>query len=263
MENKSQQNRAWGKFTLPETENLSWFFGTHHLYVKKDHRECKIALEKNDNDKTDANDDKNNSQTLKEYDWKSYIIDTEDISVLPALPDRPIIVKLSCPVKLAPRMSFDLYIPVPLWIQIYQGEERNKQLLLNEPLTTLSDTWFGEVDKGELSYDLEVEIIREINQEDDTLVPVIFCPIHITNQSTLMLDIQNIFFQVPYLSVYSFGNKLTGTKTYMNFKGTDPVSNITFEEDHPGTDYMLLNEPREPGIGNLFRRGFSFIKSLT
>jgi len=77
--------------------------------------------------------------------------DSSDVLRLtPLLPDRPVVARPREPFAIAPGQSANLFLGVPLWLELVTGDAAH---LVAHPSARLADTWFGPSTlSGELCY---------------------------------------------------------------------------------------------------------------
>ncbi len=180
----------WGTFLVAEEQSRFFKIGSIVLCMDRYHQEWRIT--------TRLEDSKN---PLKSFAAKT----SNQISLKPVLPDRPLLSTLDQPFYIAADDSFIFYLHVPVWISIEVGQP---SILLDEMVTeNLADTWSGRNTlEGELCYAARtqafVQVDAQLAQEEAGKTHAVV-PISIVNRSkrTLLLDALKI--PLPLLSVYS------------------------------------------------------------
>jgi hypothetical protein len=254
----------WKKYNLQRDKLYHWNIGMQDIYVRKINREWQIGHAKSSPEiRTKAIaeeiDDPGN------IEWKSFFADKNDtLQVLPALPDRPVVIKPPFKLKLLPGKNLRLFFELPVWIQFYLGTGNQENLLYEIPAMDLSSTWFGEPDNGIPSYSVKNTLFRkleDIRASDHGII----CPVHIYNQYSSQLDFQRLSLHVEFLSIYEYNSTLITNETRVNFKGENSVNEIHHSSQAPSyaTNANHLNQPRNPVRSNVLKKSFHYIKSLT
>lgn len=254
----------WEKRSIEEGKNYVGKLGNTSFWVKKNGKEWKIA-----NESTKGHSDEIDFSPVEDVpegiEWSSYIADGNSIlNFLPALPDRPIVLKPKNIFQLLPEMSTQLYFHIPVWIQFYSGNIKKEHLITELPSTGLSSTWFGDPDNGVLSYSLQSEINTNLTKagqlHNETL-----CSVMVINDSPTILNIQRLLLNVEYLAIYSENSNLYTSEIKLTFKGENAVSDIDYSPHAPSflKKPKQLATPRNPERKNVLRKSFYFIKSLT
>lgn len=102
--------------------------------------------------------------------------ESRSVQLVPRPPPRVLIARPELPLVVPSGQSTTVYIGVPLWIGVYDGE-----VLLHEvPAVRLSDTWFGTPTQGELCYATRTTLRMTLRE-----VP------RVTHRATCVLDVHN------------------------------------------------------------------------
>jgi len=125
----------------------------------------------------------------------------QQISLQPALADRPVVCRPVVSVSLLPFQEVTLFVCLPLWVQLrVTGEEKP---LIDIPTVRVCDSWFGpNTREGIISYaslvseQLDVKPIT--NNKARAAIEV-----RIQNQSEQMLTLDKISVPAPNLSLYA------------------------------------------------------------
>ncbi len=254
----------WKKYSLENEIVYYWHLGAVEFYIKKNNKEWQIAYKHNAsvNNLTELAREVPEPVDVK---WNTFIGDRQSpLILMPALPDRPVVVKPDNIFKLLPDKIFQLFIHMPVWIQLYLGAPHSDNLICEIPSAELSGTWFGDSDSGVLSYSLPKGYIK------NSVLPSmaeneIICPLRITNSSSSQLDFQRLCIHVESLNIYSQGKTLMANETKVRFKGENFISDIYYTDQAPANieNLKLIADPRIPGKANVLKKSFHFFKSLT
>ena len=127
----------------------------------------------------------------------------------------------------------------------------------------LSDTWFGEPDEGEPAFAL-----GNFYWQDASLLNVLpweaVCPVHILNNSNLLLEVQRLIIRVENLALIRSGNQLLTSMVEIEYKGRDQVSSASYHLDKTihGKEYIQITEPRSTVAKSSLKINFHFIKNI-
>ncbi|MBN1834644.1 MAG: DUF432 domain-containing protein [Spirochaetales bacterium] len=202
---------------------------------------------------------------LEELPWNRWVSShpSDCVRLVPALPDRSVVVRPRFPLKVPTGESVLFYVTIPVWVRVTVG--RDADLVLSEiPSVVLSNTWFGEPTSGELCYALKTRALRDL-EELSNHPYMATCPVRIENQAPTDLDFQRICIRVEHLHVYRGTRRLWTNQVEVIFKGEDFTSQINVVKYAPkleGTSERLC-AAREPVERSLLKKSFYFLRSLT
>ncbi|MBW7996444.1 MAG: hypothetical protein FVQ81_07750 [Candidatus Glassbacteria bacterium] len=124
----------------------------------------------------------------------------DSITVMPALADKPVVVRPEKPFYLMPGEGVTMYVATPLWFQLYRGKSSTR--LYDQPVYLPSLTWFGpSTTEGELCY--ASRVFGRLEYEE-----IVYCPnractaILLKNESNDSVLIERFNLPVPNLSLF-------------------------------------------------------------
>ena len=202
---------------------------------------------------------------LEDLPWSRWVSSrpTDRVRLIPALPDRSVVVRPKFPLNVPTGESVLFYVNIPVWVRVTVGEK--PELTLSEiPSVVLSNTWFGEPTSGELCYALKTRALRALEELSNHPF-MATCPVRVENQAPTDLDFQRICIRVEHLHVYRGARRLWTNQVEVIFKGEDFTSQINVLKYAPrleGTSERLC-AAREPVERSLLKKSFSFLRSLT
>ncbi|WP_317930273.1 hypothetical protein [Halioxenophilus sp. WMMB6] len=124
---------------------------------------------------------------------------TADVTLLPRLADRPVVVRPISPLTLAGQSKITLYVSTPVWLEVVLSERISEEL----PVQQLSDTWMGGVTgNGELCYGSHTHARLDASQLLNLPYRVL-TPVEIHNKSSESRKLERLSLPCPYLSVFS------------------------------------------------------------
>lgn len=250
----------WNTYEIETGNEKSWQLGHHLFWVRRtDAKNWQIAK------KYFTNKQSIPTEVIEtnELEWNNFFLEGGNkIELLPALPDRAMVIKPASNIKLLPDESLELFVNLPVWIQIYAYKKQERKFLHEFPSKIMSSTWFGENDAGELAYSMDnrMSLIESDLEDSDARIT---CKIVVMNESDEIMDFQRLNLRVEHLAIYRKNNKLFATPVEFQYKGTGELSRVSYSTEI-GKDkaYTLVNKERVRPDKNILKRSFSFIKSV-
>lgn len=209
-----------------------------------------------------------------------FVGDATEVELAPLMPDRPVVIFPRVGKKIPSGMKVLYRFVLPVTAGLYLRNGNSRSLLLELPTVSLTTTWFGDMQSGELCYGLTTGLEAAGSADPSTTPPEgesgeyagsarspfeAQVSIHLSNTSVTMLDFNKMSVHAEHLSLYRDETGLLTNEIFINFSGSDQVSQVKFGKRSPGGRGKVtrLSGPRvEPGT-NFFKRSFSFLKSLT
>jgi hypothetical protein len=259
-----QYDLLWNKIVFRDEECFSMKIHDMSCYIKRLKNKWLLYRERQDKAGSFSLKKIGDEDLPADVAWDHYISVRTTLFIVPALPDKPIIIKPQVAIHLLPKTSVDLFAYIPLWVQLYSGKQIRMNMITEFPSVELSATWFGEPDKGELAYSFDQKLKEQLKEED--LKPhLAVCPVKITNDSDHSLHFKQLSLHVENLDVYNDGNFVCTNQVKVLFKGEDHISNIALGQTKPSFQQELkqINTARQPQNKNIFKRSFSFFKTIT
>lgn len=185
-----------------------------------------------------------------------------EIEFFPAFPDRPLVLQPENPFRLLPGARARIFVRVPLWVQI-RVPGRHGALLAEVPTMTLSETWWGGFQDGELAYWLHITARRGAPPEI-FLPDRIICPLALQNQANEDLPVEKVLLRVNHLSVFKGSGSLWADEVRIRYKGEEEGSELETTgrtpPEAPGA--QRLASPRIPLARGFSARTFARLKAL-
>lgn len=182
--------------------------------------------------------------------------------VAPVLPEKPVVLKNSG-LRILPGQNMHFFVKIPLNLQFFFEEAKPDNLITEYPMFRLSDTWFGEPDEGEPAFAL-----GSFYRIDSSLMNVqpweAVCPVHILNNSNLLLEVQRLIIRVENLMLIRSGIQLLTSMIEIEYKGRDQVSSVSYHLDKAihGEEFSQITEPRSAAAKSSLKINFHFIKNI-
>jgi len=259
---KENTKLFWRKYNL-HNGIYYWQIGNVCFWIKKEGKVWQIAncMKKEFYTETQLGIEVDEPANLT---WKTFIAeDTNHLFVLPALPNKPLVLKPINSFILLPSASKQLYVHVPVWVQLYAGSVKKENLLTEFCTTQLSNSWFGDTDNGTLAYALPSEL--QVEHKPELIAPnETVCPVHITNNSSQQLNFQRFLIQSDCMTLYITKEHLYCNELKVRFKGEPNTSDASYASQAPSIAIgaKLLSQPRS-SERNMLKRSLFLFKSLT
>lgn len=223
----------WGDHDLPDpSEHREFVFGPLEIRVRRVQSEIWIAHRR---DTDGAAPDDWDDDAAAPTDWSRWALRDEDtqLRLVPALPDRMLVVKVEQPFTLLNRADARIYTRVGASIQIQAVGDRGATDLVEIPVERLSDTWWGDFRTGESAYWLATRARREVPHE--LLAPwQIVCTLQLSNRSSDNLSVEKLALRVEHLSVFGSEDRLWAEEVQVEYRGEDEGSDIEMTGRPPG-----------------------------
>ena len=195
----------WGDYEVGVKQTLRWQIGPKTLWITRGDKEWRVTT-------TEGQDPLDNRLSIAEeaeepvgddVDARRFALRGESctIRLVPALPDRPLIVKAARPFFVPTMEEVTLFVSAPLWLRVYAGEGSTE--LVDVALTQPSDTWFGpNTMSGELCYASRSS--ARLNVENLPLRPHrSISALHIRNSAKSILKLEKLKVPVQHLGLFA------------------------------------------------------------
>jgi len=195
----------WGEFEFAPGQTLRWQIGPKALWISRADGEWKVASEEG-RDRLDSRltvAEAAAEQVGDEVDLKRFAVrdDSRALRLVPALPDRPLIVNTAKPFFVPSKETATLYVSAPLWFRVLlAGSEAE---LVDTATVRPSDTWFGpDTLSGELCYASRTS--ARLHMEDLPLRPHrAVSTVRIRNNAASTLPLEKLKVPVENLSLFA------------------------------------------------------------
>jgi hypothetical protein len=196
--------------------------------------------------------------------WRHYLVrDASPVQPLPMLPDRPLVVRPDRPLTILPGERALFFLEIPVWFRLSIASEQPVRIF-EEPLSILSNTWFGDPVNGELCYTLYVRLHQGIESVDPSAYLAV-CPLSLTNDSDIDLPFEKLCLHAENLSVFKSEKRLWTNRLNVVFKGPDQATQIQIVNAQPDFEdgLSLVAAARQPAEAWSIRKTFSMLKYFT
>jgi len=180
----------------------------------------------------------------------------------PALQEKPLVFK-SNKISIFPGQSLTFYVKIPLVLQVYYSRKKDENLMREIPFKELTNTWFGEPDKGELAYSVGSEFSLSPEEAGLSVYEAV-CPVRVHNSSKTMLEIERLILRVNHLTLYKNRDNLITDLIKIDYKSKESVSaaEYSYSKSIHGEKETVVTKPREINSLAQLKRNFHFIKNI-
>ncbi|AFG38531.1 hypothetical protein [Spirochaeta africana] len=293
--------KTWGLRRVGENETVYWQNSYLRIWVRRSGKVWRVAHAGHD-DESEAQLvqhgrlhgllgkaigfilPQRTGSALDEVDlnWQEFIPEEygDTVGVFPVLPETSVVVRTEVPITLGAGRSLQMYGAIPLWLSVRvvnstasgkraRGGYANLGVgLLNLPVITLSQTWFGGPMTGRLCHRSDKTLSYTPDIAIDPLAYAL-CPVKVRNNTRSSVTIGSIAVPTEQIKLY----RTIGEEHEVNF-WTCPVSAV-----YTGPEELQLGVlDREPKIedqleawmpprvsptDHLFQRGMILLREIT
>lgn len=200
----------------------------------------------------------------EELEWTRYVtVDNDALEIVPALPDRAVVVRPMSPVTILPGRWARFYFTVPLWIRFVSHPPGKVETMCEIPSVALSSTWFGTPTAGDRCYALDSRLERSAVNLEMGLRAV--CSLVVRNTAREDLKFQRISIHVEHLRLFASQNRFWANEITVAFRGASEISNVSYAAAPAGeaAGAAQVAGPRVPFDRNLLKRSFSLFREIT
>lgn len=263
MTESRSQNLVWGDRPLPprgHTECLQ--VGPLTLWLRRVENEVWLAYFRSNGDVP------HESEPPGDAEWHRWAFRERPhkLRLVPALPDRVLVVGTEQPFTLLKGAQARIYMRVALWVRVEAVDEEtgSATTLIEVPTELFSDTWWGDFREGEPAYWMTVRARREISDEifrPDRVMAVL----HLTNRAEQDLRVEKLALRVEHLSIYlDDRDRLWAEETRVDYRGEALGSDIHMD-DQPPVEAKEAREitPARAQVRGFRARTFARLKALS
>lgn len=247
----------WGPVELEVGESRHWQIGRRRLWLRREEERWLYATDMEGNGSVEAV--VSEARKSPELPWRSIMgLGSAKPLLIPAMPDKPILLKAADPVQILPGGELSLVVAVPIFVRLEATEP-----LFDMETNSASRTWFGDPQSGESAYALEIAdwMVGRTAQRGAAHVHV---ALRIKNDSQGVLSFQRLLLRGVHLSIFLDNETLLSNDVLVTFRSVIQYSQISFSDgsslDSGGA--QRLQPPREQVSNSLIRRSFLFFKGL-
>ena len=250
----------WEPVTFKVDDCLHWQVGPCKLWVCRTADEWQFAIQRDGDGGLVA---AQAQEAPPGVAWTRWAAMTDDYTfrILPVMPDRPVIVRPESACSLPPESDSHFYVSIPVWLRLCTGAE-GKNILRDEPVSVLSNSWFGDSMEGHLCYALKTTARRSSRQL--RLLPhLAACRVHIRNRSERMLAFERLCIHTAHLRIYRDDKRFWTNQVEVTYGGeTQPDAIHYTDAPKSAGDAKVITEARQPLKRGIFRKSFTDLKSF-
>ncbi|MBN1118408.1 MAG: DUF432 domain-containing protein [Bacteroidales bacterium] len=253
----------WAKYKIENKQTYLWHIGNFRFYIKRLEKEFLLAKFEEDLILNFEHEVLKHEKTPDTLVWKNYIADkTTSLNILPALPDKPLVIKTHEELYILPGRNTTIYVRIPLSLNFYAGAETEDNLITSEPSIMLSNTWFGDPDNGVPAYSLNSSVLYKTDDLQIRSFEII-CPVKIINDSSQSFKLERLLLDVDHLKIYQGKQGLATNEVKIHFEGENNSSHTQFGRLAPGfiSEPKLLIKERNTSNSSVLKKSFHFLKS--
>ncbi len=222
----------WGDHLLPDRGETTRFdIGPLTLWVRRIENEVWVAYHRPTEEPTPEG-----TELPSSAEWQRWAFEHHPtaLRLLPALPDRVLVVKTEQPFTLLRRASARIFMRVPVWVRVQAviGDGSAALTMTEIPTEVFSDTWWGDFMEGQIAYWLTTKARREIRDEmfEPNLVVAV---LQLRNRSSDDLAVEKLALRVEHLSIYELDGRLWAEETGVDYQGEALGSDIRMDDRAP------------------------------
>ncbi len=238
----------WLSIPLGENEAAIWSIENVTVYAQRVSGDWMLARDESDEARPEQQVRKILSIPIG-LEWKRWALNqtAKEIRFWPSLPDKPVVVKTKIPVIVPPNTSIELYINIPVWLEVSVSQGDEYYTLDNLVPSRLSNTWYGTLFEGQLCYAIKSRARRALEDLDNDPLRAA-CLFRINNQSNDPLPIEKIRILPEHLGLFQSLERLGTSSVTVDFRGQDRGSEISYQTGAPEflLDGRLVREAQTP-----------------
>ena len=256
----------WDPAPLKEDVFYRCSFSTLTVWLKRSGEDWHLASRKSEEQTTAAALKQiPGSRIPKDLSFSRWVVggDLSTVRFVPAMPDRPIVVRPAVALKVPAGKDALFFTSIPVWVRVIAGSPEGITLC-ELPSLVLSNTWFGEPTAGELCYGLRTRAVRSL-EEVETRTYVAVCPITVRNRAPKELNFERLCIRVEHLNVYQSPDRLWTNELEVRFQGEEQSSQVTIGREAPqfAEEPVKVCEARQQADKTLLAQSFSVLRTLT
>ena len=270
----------WGTYTLEEETGGQWDVGPSTIWLYRSARDWRVIHRPSTDATTtdpmaprsgvslpipeaDLGDVLGGADPDLQISRFSFHRTEAEVTLAPALADRPVVSRPEHPLFVPPGESVTLYLSTALWVRITLAESDRR--LLEVPSHRMSDTWFGASTwEGTLCYATRTAGRLQLDKLPLRLHRGV-TPLHVRNRADEPLALERVQLPAPHLALYRApSNTLWTNAVSMRHTAAGEGAAVTIDEGPPSAvpEAERVQPPRETDRGGLFTSTFSAFGAL-
>ncbi len=201
------------------------------------------------------------AKAADEPEWNRWTVrsSSPNFSIQPHLPELAVLCEPESQFCVVPGGETRFFIEIPVSIACIADDF----LLAEYPTETLSHTWFGELEKGELCYWIRTK--AQLAPSESPSPKLAIAPIAVENQSSENLEISRICLRTSGLCLYLKNEQLWTSETHLKYQGGAANSKVKINDGTPdeAKGAKLIAPAREKGASGFVARTFRSLIQIT
>jgi hypothetical protein len=256
---------VWSPVEIGDRQCAAWRFSPHSFYVERVENQWHVLSLPETGGAEDITDSPacsffQNIEKPESTAWRHFLLhEHRPLQAIPAMPDRPIVIRSDRPLTLLPGESALFYLHIPVFFKLTALGSR-RSTVCEEPIEVMCKTWFGDPLTGEICYSLATRLHQTLHSVPFSGFEAV-CPLFISNESDTGLAFSKICLHTEAVAVYK-GSRLWTNQISVVFKGSEQTTQIQIDRNAPAYENALelVCEAREQTESRLTRRSFSMFK---
>jgi hypothetical protein len=270
----------WGTYTLEEEEGGQWDIGPSTVWLYRAARDWRVIHRPSTAaSRTDPMVHRSNVMVPAPAEAIADLLDADDpdqqtnrysfhktkaqVTLTPALADRPVVSRPEHPLSVPPGESVTLYLSTAIWVRVVLPDRDD--WLHEMPSHRMSDTWFGASTlDGTLCYATRTAGRLQLDKLPLRLHRAV-TPLHVRNRASEALALERVQLPVPHLALYRAPSDTLWTNAVsMRHTAAGAGATVTIDEGPPSSvpEADRVQPPREPDRKGLFTSTFSAFGAL-
>jgi hypothetical protein len=257
----------WGRYTVPDDAAARLCIGPLDLIVENREGEWRVVHQRGDDPLSERQSievpaplvEPPPGATVERYAFASRSVELE---VLPALADRPVVIRPDTPFYLLSGEEAVLYVTTPLWVRVRTVDPPRE--LIDVPSYRPSDTWLGpNTREGELCYAGRTAgrlLLHELQRRPARVVTAVL----LRNRAKASLLVDRLNLPVPMLSLYADTSARLWTQTVTIERESEGLLAAVKLDRTPPAEAegaRAIGEPRVKAERSILHRAFSALLS--
>lgn len=260
-------SRRWGSQSIIDDNYFLWESPSVRVWFQCKKRTISIGSEYTDNLADQLPQLQDDTVDMPDcLDWHYCVTEKipSAVTILPVMPDKPVVFNLETPVLLHSGSSTSVYVELRIWLRFIDSSHSG--VVIHEiPTVKPHKAWFGpSTTDGKICY-WRKEKAAFSHMETSGHPHIAVCPVTVYNRSAETMKLDLIYLPVSRLSVFDCKEGLSTDRVQVTYTGESEVSSFKVSGKAPpyATSPKLLSSPREAittvesmmtGAMNLFSR---------
>lgn len=170
----------------------------------------------------------------KDLEWVTTVFESApmDYELRPAVPNRPLVFRPLHPVRIPRGQRGTFYALIPVFMELVIHGKGTEFSMGKVPSQKLSDTWFGNYARGDLSYSIPMAAQRDL-QAVETFPHQIVCPVEVSNASKEELFFEKFCLRPKHLMLFAGAKHLWSSRVKVTHEGAFHSSAVRYEDTAP------------------------------